>query len=146
MTNLAQNTDNTNHHDPLVERSHGLNFEEPLLIERSRKGRSGIDLPKLKGTKPRTGQPQRDSIGLPEVSEPQAIRHFVRLSQQNFSIDSGFYPLGSCTMKHNPRLNEKVARLHLDKLGARLTELSDDQAAYIGVTPKGPFKPEHYRY
>ena len=43
-------------------------------------------------------------------------------------------------------LDEKVARLHLDKLGARLTELSDEQAAYIGVTPKGPFKPEHYRY
>ena len=43
-------------------------------------------------------------------------------------------------------LDEKVAKLHLDKLGARLTELSDDQAAYIGVTPKGPFKPEHYRY
>jgi adenosylhomocysteinase len=43
-------------------------------------------------------------------------------------------------------LDEKVARLHLDKLGARLTELSSEQAAYIGVTPKGPFKPEHYRY
>jgi adenosylhomocysteinase len=43
-------------------------------------------------------------------------------------------------------LDEKVARLHLDKLGARLTELSGEQAAYIGVTPQGPFKPEHYRY
>ncbi len=43
-------------------------------------------------------------------------------------------------------LDEKVARLHLDKLGAQLTELSDEQAAYIGVTPEGPFKPEHYRY
>ncbi|TIS46333.1 MAG: adenosylhomocysteinase, partial [Mesorhizobium sp.] len=43
-------------------------------------------------------------------------------------------------------LDEKVARLHLDKLGARLTELSSEQAAYIGVTPQGPFKPEHYRY
>ena len=44
------------------------------------------------------------------------------------------------------QLDEKVARLHLDKLGAKLTELSDEQAAYIGVTPQGPFKPEHYRY
>jgi adenosylhomocysteinase len=43
-------------------------------------------------------------------------------------------------------LDEKVAKLHLDKLGAKLTELSNEQAAYIGVTPKGPFKPEHYRY
>jgi adenosylhomocysteinase len=43
-------------------------------------------------------------------------------------------------------LDEKVARLHLDKLGARLTELSEEQASYIGVTPKGPYKPEHYRY
>jgi adenosylhomocysteinase len=43
-------------------------------------------------------------------------------------------------------LDEKVARLHLDKLGAKLTELSDEQASYIGVTPTGPFKPEHYRY
>ncbi|MCB1383418.1 MAG: adenosylhomocysteinase, partial [Notoacmeibacter sp.] len=43
-------------------------------------------------------------------------------------------------------LDEKVAKLHLDKLGVRLTELSNEQAAYIGVTPKGPYKPEHYRY
>ncbi len=111
MNNLAQNPTTTDPHTPLVERSHGLNFDEPLLIERSRKGRMGIDLPPVKGVKSRTGQPKRDSIGLPEVSEPQIVRHFVRLSQQNFSIDSGFYPLGSCTMKHNPRLNEKMARL-----------------------------------
>src|SRR5262249_57251875 len=49
--------------------------------------------------------------GLPGLSEPQVIRHFTRLSQKNYAIDSGLYPLGSCTMKHNPRLNEKVARL-----------------------------------
>jgi len=49
--------------------------------------------------------------GLPEVSEPEAIRHFVRLSQWNFSIDTQFYPLGSCTMKHNPKVNEWAARL-----------------------------------
>lgn len=97
--------------DAIIDRSQGLNFEEPLLFERSREGRCGIDLPALKGTASRTGQTTRDAVGLPQVSEPQAIRHFVRLSQQNFSIDSGFYPLGSCTMKHNPRLNEKVARL-----------------------------------
>ncbi len=99
------------YNETLVERSHGLNFDEPLLIERSRKGRIGIDLPPVKNIKLRTGQMARQKIGLPEVSEPQVVRHFVRLSQQNFSIDSGFYPLGSCTMKHNPRLNEKLARL-----------------------------------
>ena len=50
-------------------------------------------------------------IGLPGLSEPEVVRHYTRLSQKNYSIDSGFYPLGSCTMKHNPRLNEKMARL-----------------------------------
>jgi glycine dehydrogenase subunit 2 len=49
--------------------------------------------------------------GLPEVSEPEAVRHYVRLSQQNFAIDTGMYPLGSCTMKYNPKVNEWAARL-----------------------------------
>ncbi len=50
-------------------------------------------------------------IGLPGLSEPQVVRHFTRLSHKNYAIDTGLYPLGSCTMKHNPRLNEKLARL-----------------------------------
>ena len=50
-------------------------------------------------------------IGLPGLSEPEAVRHYTRLSRQNYGIDLGFFPLGSCTMKHNPRLNEKVARM-----------------------------------
>ncbi len=49
--------------------------------------------------------------GLPGLSEPEAVRHYVRLSQKNYAIDLGLFPLGSCTMKHNPRLNEKMARL-----------------------------------
>ena len=85
--------------------------EETLLIEQSHKGRSAVDLEPISNFKNRTGQAERKTVGLPEVSEPQVIRHFVRLSQQNFSIDANFYPLGSCTMKHNPRLNEKMARL-----------------------------------
>lgn len=89
----------------------GLQFDEPLLKERSVPGRYGVDLPKPKQTTLRTGKPKREAVGLPEISEPQVIRHFVRLSQMNFSIDTGIYPLGSCTMKHNPRLNEKMARL-----------------------------------
>ncbi len=51
------------------------------------------------------------AIELPGLTEPEAIRHYVRLSRNNYSIDAGIYPLGSCTMKHNPRLNEKMARL-----------------------------------
>lgn len=89
----------------------GLNHETDLLIEQSRSGAYGVDLPEIADFKLRTGQNKRSKIGLPEVNEPQVIRHFVRLSNQNYSIDSGFYPLGSCTMKHNPRLNEKMARL-----------------------------------
>ena len=54
---------------------------------------------------------ERREIGLPGLSEPEAMRHYVRLSQKNYSIDTGIFPLGSCTMKHNPRLNEKMARL-----------------------------------
>jgi len=48
---------------------------------------------------------------LPEVSEPEIVRHFNRLSKRNFDLDTGFYPLGSCTMKHNPKLHERVAAL-----------------------------------
>jgi len=59
----------------------------------------------------RIGVASREPIALPGLSEPEAVRHYVRLSQKNHSIDAGLYPLGSCTMKHNPRLNEKMARL-----------------------------------
>ena len=92
------------------DRDHGLNIEENLLFEKSASGACGVDLPAPKNTKLRTGMDAREYVGLPEVSEPQVMRHFVRLSKLNYAIDSGLYPLGSCTMKHNPRLNEKVAR------------------------------------
>jgi glycine dehydrogenase subunit 2 len=86
-------------------------YEENLLWEKERSDTSGVDLPAPKGLKSRTGLSPRGEIGLPQVSEPQALRHFVRMSTWNYSIDHGFFPLGSCTMKHNPRLNEKLARL-----------------------------------
>lgn len=89
----------------------GLNHETDLLILQSTSGACGVDLPEVENFQLRTGQESRKEIGLPEVNEPTVIRHFVRLSNQNYSIDAGFYPLGSCTMKHNPRLNEKMARL-----------------------------------
>ncbi|MBM3579486.1 MAG: glycine dehydrogenase subunit 2 [Alphaproteobacteria bacterium] len=89
----------------------GLNHETELLIKQSTPGACGVDLPAVEKFSLRTGQDARSEIGLAEVNEPTVIRHFVRLSNQNYSIDAGFYPLGSCTMKHNPRLNEKMARL-----------------------------------
>ena len=89
----------------------GLNNSTDLLINQSRPGACGVDLPKIADFKLRIKGEKRKKIGLAEVNEPQVIRHFVRLSTQNYSIDGGFYPLGSCTMKHNPRLNEKMARL-----------------------------------
>ncbi|MBM3570046.1 MAG: glycine dehydrogenase subunit 2 [Alphaproteobacteria bacterium] len=90
----------------------GLDHEEGLLFEQGQAGRSGVDLPTPPSVKPRLGGLERKApIGLPGLSEPQVIRHFVRLSRKNYAIDAGIYPLGSCTMKHNPRLNEKLVRL-----------------------------------
>lgn len=89
----------------------GLHYEENLLWEKERADHPGVDFPLVKDLSLRTGLPERGGIGLPQVSEPQVVRHFVRLSTWNYSIDSGFFPLGSCTMKHNPRLNERMARL-----------------------------------
>ena len=90
----------------------GLDMEEPLLFEQGAAGRCGVDLPPAEMTASRLGTLARTApIGLPGLSEPQVIRHYVRLSQKNYAIDAGVYPLGSCTMKHNPRLNEKLARL-----------------------------------
>ncbi|MBL8838017.1 MAG: aminomethyl-transferring glycine dehydrogenase subunit GcvPB [Alphaproteobacteria bacterium] len=90
----------------------GLLMEEPLIFEQGSDGRIGVDLPEVPEHKMRLGALERSGpIGLPSLSEPQTIRHFTRLSQKNYAIDAGLYPLGSCTMKHNPRINEKLARL-----------------------------------
>jgi len=90
----------------------GLDHEEPLLFEQDEPGRTGVDLPAPKGGQDRLGGRARTRpLGLPGLAEPQVVRHFTRLSQRNYAIDAGMYPLGSCTMKHNPRLNERVARL-----------------------------------
>jgi glycine dehydrogenase subunit 2 len=90
----------------------GLDHEEKLIFELGRDGVTGVDLPDVKVTDARLGGARRrGGIGLPGLSEPEVIRHYVRLSRMNYAIDAGLYPLGSCTMKHNPRLNEKMARL-----------------------------------
>jgi glycine dehydrogenase subunit 2 len=72
---------------------------------------------------------RREPARLPEVSEPELVRHYVRLSRRNFDLDSGFYPLGSCTMKHNPRLHERVAALPGHARLHPLTEPSRAQGA-----------------
>ena len=90
----------------------GLDHEEALIFEIGTLDKTGVDLPVVKPHKARLGGLERAApIGLPGLSEPETMRHYVRLSRQNYAIDSGLYPLGSCTMKHNPRLNEKMARL-----------------------------------
>jgi glycine dehydrogenase subunit 2 len=90
----------------------GLDHEEPLLFEAGSTDKTGVDLPEPASTKSRLGGLERKgAIGLPGLTEPETMRHYVRLSQRNYAIDSGIYPLGSCTMKHNARLNEKMARL-----------------------------------
>src|SRR5437879_3571917 len=87
---------------------------QPTLFERSRPGRGGDKIP----------HPPKDALdrlpaaarrqtapALPEINEPEVVRHYVNLSQLNYAIDTGFYPLGPCTMKFNPKLNEWAARL-----------------------------------
>lgn len=96
--------------EDLIGASRALHYEEPLLWDLPQGDTGGTDWPSI-DNKSRTGLAERQSIGLPDLKEPQIVRHFVRLSTKNYSIDHGFFPLGSCTMKHNPRLNEKLARL-----------------------------------
>src|SRR6266446_1552068 len=89
-----------------------LQIEEPLIFEMGQAGRCAVDLPEPPKVKDRlNGLRRSGEIGLPGLSEPQVVQHYTRLSQKNYAIDMGVYPLGSCTMKHNPRINEKVARL-----------------------------------
>ncbi|MFZ4120679.1 MAG: aminomethyl-transferring glycine dehydrogenase subunit GcvPB [Caulobacterales bacterium] len=95
-----------------VSGSRGLLQAEGLIFEVGAPDRTGVDLPEPEGVADRLGGLTRTMpLGLPGLSEPQAVRHYVRLSQRNYAIDLGLFPLGSCTMKHNPRLNEKMARL-----------------------------------
>ncbi|MDR2186155.1 MAG: aminomethyl-transferring glycine dehydrogenase subunit GcvPB [Treponema sp.] len=86
--------------------------KSPLLFELSVPGRLGVSLPKC--DVPETPLPAallRENLGLPELDEGSVVRHFTALSAKNFSIDGNFYPLGSCTMKYNPKMNEEAASL-----------------------------------
>jgi glycine dehydrogenase subunit 2 len=87
---------------------------EPPIFELSEPGKYGTNLPELDvptSELPAALQRSDDLKGLPELTEPEVIRHYTRISQRNFSIDTGFYPLGSCTMKYNPKIHEEMARL-----------------------------------
>jgi glycine dehydrogenase subunit 2 len=87
-------------------------MKEPLVYELSSPGRTGVNLPSCDVPEsPLPGEMMRNTLPLPEVSEVDLVRHYVRLSQLNYAVDTGFYPLGSCTMKYNPKVNEDVARL-----------------------------------
>ena len=104
-----------------------LMLEEPLIFEIGSTDTTGVDfefagkldLAGVEQPAPPTAAPasrlggfeRKGAIGLPGLTEPETVRHYTRLSRQNYAIDLGLFPLGSCTMKHNPRLNEKVARM-----------------------------------
>jgi glycine dehydrogenase subunit 2 len=119
--------DNRLHADPEIQGTtphadRSAPFETPMqrdhavtIFEKSKEGRRAfvapeLDVPKVDGLLPdhlrRTEPPK-----LPEIAEPEIVRHYNRLSKRNFDLDQGFYPLGSCTMKHNPKLHERVAAL-----------------------------------
>src|SRR6202021_581328 len=92
-----------------------VNQNEGLIFEKSSAGKAAWRLPPLDvpevNTKELLGSSEREDLGqMPEVSEIEIIRHFTRLSTWNYAIDLGMYPLGSCTMKYNPRVNEVVSR------------------------------------
>ena len=87
-------------------------MSEPTLYDKSVAGRTAVDLPSL--DVPPTGLPAdllREDNGLPELSQLDVMRHYLRLSHRNFGVENGFYPLGSCTMKYNPKTSEGTARL-----------------------------------
>src|SRR3954447_13696161 len=99
-----------------------------LIYEKSQAGRRGIAVPKPDLPVPEVPEElaRKSAPRLPELAEPEVLRHFTKLSTRNFGIDTGFYPLGSCTMKYNPRINERVVGL---PGFAQLHPLVEDDAA-----------------
>ena len=101
----------------MKKRDAGLLQDEPLIFEQGSKGRRGYSLPRwdIEEAKPSHLIPSHllrtDLDGFPQLSEVDVVRHFTRLSQWNYGVDSGCYPLGSCTMKYNPKINEEVAKM-----------------------------------
>ena len=91
-----------------------MKYYDKLIFELSREGRCGYSLPvdayPAAPALP-SGVGRKSALMLPQVSEPDVVRHYTMLSQMNFGVDTGFYPLGSCTMKYNPKINEEVAAM-----------------------------------
>ncbi len=103
----------------------GLIFNDPLLWEKGKKGRCGFSLPRRDvEAHPVDKQLEGSGPDFPDLSEVDVVRHYIRLSQWNFSVDSGMYPLGSCTMKYNPKTNE-------------------NQSARPGLAQAHPLLPQH---
>ena len=98
---------------PTVSGDRALMLEEPLIFELRQPGTTGVDIDdlELEPLDTLAGFLRAEALALPGLTEPETVRHYTRLSRQNYAIDLGPFPLGSCTMKHNPRLNEKLARL-----------------------------------
>jgi len=89
-----------------------MKYYDKLIFELSKSGRSGFSLPEGEGlpmAKIDAKLQRQSELVLPEVSEVDVVRHYTNLSQMNFGVDTGFYPLGSCTMKYNPKINEEIA-------------------------------------
>ncbi len=115
------------------------NWDEPLIFDLGRKGRRGHVPPRVEdeikqvvgrveNLVPKNMQ-RKDPPGLPELSEVEVVRHFIRLSQMNYGVDSGLYPLGSCTMKYNPKINELLA----DMPSIRMLHPYQDESAMQGI-------------
>ncbi len=107
--------------------------DEPTIFELSSPGRIGVSLPESdvphQDAEGILGTSVRDSLALPEVSQVDVIRHYTHLSTINYGIDTGFYPLGSCTMKYNPKINEQLAALP----GLSMLHPYQDEAASQGI-------------
>lgn len=90
-----------------------MKYYDKLIFDLSKEGRQGYSLPANKWESSVSELPagllRADAPALPQVSELDVVRHYTNLSQMNFGVDSGFYPLGSCTMKYNPKINEEIA-------------------------------------
>lgn len=95
-----------------------MRSEYPLIFERSKPGRRCYDLPKLDVPELDGLIPEqmlnKEPLKLPEIAEVDLVRHYTNLSKRNFGVDNGFYPLGSCTMKYNPKINEEMPALFND--------------------------------
>lgn len=92
-----------------------MKYYDKLIFELSKEGRTGYSLPSVTWSETLSDIPaaltRSNAPALPQVSEPDVVRHYTNLSNMNFGVDTGFYPLGSCTMKYNPRLNEEIAAM-----------------------------------